>query len=276
SASGVFSKQPAVFKFSVLPPFWKTWWFFLVVILMITSAIYFLIRLRTIRLHRNKQVLEELVSERTKELSEEKSKKDILLKEIHHRVKNNLQVINSLISLQSNYIEDEKALALFVECKDRIKSMALIHEKMYESTDLSNINLRDYITALANDLISTYGTNKFISLDLDISVDTLDVDTISPLGLLLSEILSNSLKHAFIGTDRGKIFIQFEQTEGSKYKLVIGDNGIGMSGDKMPEQSRSLGMELIKSFVEQLDGTIERVRRPGTVYRIVFETGEKA
>lgn len=268
---GVWSQTPAEFEFEIKAPFWNTIWFYLIVF---AAIIYFIYKLSTYREHRQRQISRELESkvlERTKLIEEQKNEKEILLKEIHHRVKNNLQVIVSLLSIQSSYTNDKTALALFDEAKNRIRSMALIHEKMYQSGDLSQIDFHDYIMALTNDLISTYSINCDIFLDVKVEHTKFDIDTLIPIGLLLNEIISNTLKYAFIGKGKGVVTIHMKEIEkDGSYQLIIGDNGIGLPKDIFNSENNSLGIELINIFVEQLDGKIKILDKPGTFFEIKF------
>lgn len=267
---GVWTNEPTTFSFTIKTPFWKTWWFYLVTIV---GVIYLLFKISSIRERRQRKISRELerkVRERTLLIEQQRDEKEILLKEIHHRVKNNLQVINSLLSLQSNYTTDEKSLALFDEAKNRIRSMALIHEKMYQSGDLAHIDFQDYIMALTNDLISTYSINCDIFLDIKIDPIKFSIDTIIPLGLLINEIISNTLKYAFVNRNKGVIKIHLTKLGDNKFVLIAGDNGIGMPKEIFEGESTSLGVELIKIFTEQLDGEIKQLETEGTVYELVF------
>jgi len=210
-------------------------------------------------------------------IKKQKEEKEVLLKEIHHRVKNNLQVINSLIRLQCTYTDDQVALDLFDECQNRIISMALIHEKMYESHDLSNVNIQEYIAELSQNLLRSYRLHKNVELDIDVSVKTLTLDTLIPLGLLLNELISNSLKHAFLDDkEDGVITVKLDRDASSgKFVLEIGDNGIGLPDDFTFNSALTLGMELVVTLSSQLDGTIERIEKPGSHFRIEFIGLEK-
>jgi len=223
--------------------------------------------------NRERKVAFDLLSRQNDDIRKQKEEKEVLLKEIHHRVKNNLQVINSLIRIQSNYIEDSKALELFDECQTRIISMALIHEKMYESSDLAAVNIKEYITQLTNNLISTYRLKQSIDLDIRVTVKHLGINTLIPLGLLLNELISNSLKHGFPERNEGRIMVYLDKLD-DMYQLIVGDDGIGISADKMVESS-TLGMELIRTLTGQLEGKIEQIDQPGTAFKIVFEGLEK-
>ena len=197
--------------------------------------------------------------------------KEILLKEIHHRVKNNLMIISSLLSLQSDYIEDEESKNIFKESQNRARSMALIHERLYQSTDLKRIDFGDYIRTLANDLYHTYVMDtSLIKLNIDVEDIRLDINTSIPLGLILNELLTNSLKHAFLRGEGGEIYINFHMHD-KKYFLEVSDNGIGFPNDIDYENTESLGLRLVTSLTEQIDGEIEFNNISGTSFKIIFK-----
>src|SRR4051812_35749844 len=152
-----------------------------------------------------------------------------MLKEIHHRVKNNLQVISSLLNLQADGITDKRVLTLFEDCRHRVNSMALIHEKMYQSNTLVNIDIRSYIDELIRSLIDAYETDKPIHLHTDIEEHPFRIDTIVPLGLILNEIISNSMKYAFQDKTEGDLYISLHKKEGNHFVLEVSDNGKGLS-----------------------------------------------
>lgn len=268
---GVWNQQPVTFSFTINAPLWRSWWFYLIVGL---GTFYLVFRMATYKEKRQLQIskeLEEKVKERTVLIEKQRDEKEILLKEIHHRVKNNMQVINSLLSIQSNYTKDKKALSLFSEAQNRIRSMALIHEKMYQSGNLSKIDVQDYIISLIDDLVSSYSINCKINLDLKIDALKFEIDTLIPIGLLLNEIISNSLKYAFKGKDKGTITIHLSELKDGTFKLIIGDNGVGMPKGMLQKDDETLGMELIKVFVSQIDGEIERMDKDGTYFEIDFK-----
>lgn len=272
---GVWNQEPATFSFSITPPFWKTWWFYILATIIIFYSVF---KISSIKEKRQLEISRELefkVKERTLVIEKQRDEKEVLLKEIHHRVKNNMQVINSLLSIQSSYTKDKNALALFGEAQNRIRSMALIHEKMYQSGDLSKIDFEDYIVALTKDLISTYSINKEIKLDLKITPIKFGIDTLIPIGLLLNEIISNTLKYAFVTTESGVISICLKQKGLGEYELIIGDNGVGMPRGLLQKDDETLGMELIKVFVSQVDGEITHLDKKGTYYKIIFKKREK-
>ncbi len=196
--------------------------------------------------------------------------KEVLLKEIHHRVKNNLQVISSLFSLQSNYLEDAKTLRVLEDSQSRVKAMALIHEKIYNSQDLSKVNFAKYIQDLATYLFHAYEPNPQVELEVDIEPVSLNLDTATPCGLLISEAVSNALKYAFPNEQVGKIWIKLNYLENERMVLEIGDNGIGLSPDINLENSESLGLQLVRDLAQQIKGKLEIDCQQGTCFKIEF------
>ncbi|HET6992470.1 MAG TPA: sensor histidine kinase, partial [Bacteroidia bacterium] len=194
-----------------------------------------------------------------------------MLKEIHHRVKNNLQVISSLLNLQAEGISDKKVLSLFEDCRHRVNSMALIHEKMYQSKNLVNIDIRNYIDELIRSLIDAYDTNKTIHLHADIEEHPFRIDTIVPLGLILNEIISNSLKYAFNEKSEGDLFVSLKKISDNKYLLEVSDNGKGIPEAINFETAESLGMQLILMLSGQINGKVSMDHKNGTKYKIEFE-----
>ncbi len=198
--------------------------------------------------------------------------KDLLLKEIHHRVKNNLQIISSLIKLQSAHVNDKEIHSLFAESQNRIKTMALIHEKLYRSTDISVIEFYDYIKNLVNSLYSSYG----ISIDrvkpvIEFRSIYLDIDTAIPCGLIINELISNCLKYAYPDLRKGRISIDLKELNESDYVLVIKDDGIGIRESVDFVNTNSLGLKLVKILSEQLGGAVELIRNNGSEFRISFK-----
>ena len=198
----------------------------------------------------------------------------MLLKEIHHRVKNNLMIISSLLNLQSRYIKDEESKNIFKESQNRANSMALIHERLYQSTDLKRIDFGDYIRTLADDLYHTYVMDtSLIHINVDVDDIMLDINTSIPLGLVVNELVTNSLKHAFNPGESGEISIKFNQ-QNDKYLLEVKDNGIGFPKDIDYKSTDSLGLRLVTSLTDQIDGEIEFDNASGTSFKIIF-TEEK-
>lgn len=198
------------------------------------------------------------------------AEKETLLKEIHHRVKNNLQIISSLLNLQTRYIQDEPALELFNESQNRVKSMALIHEKLYNSRDFSSIDFSDYIRSLASDLFRSYDAlSRSVSFKLDVRDVHLNIERAIPCGLIINELISNALKHAFHDMPEGELAVQFNPLNG-RYLLSVRDNGVGMPPRFDWRNTRTLGMQLVMSLVEQLGGEISLENKNGTEFQIVI------
>lgn len=205
------------------------------------------------------------------QLKESLEEKEMLLKEIHHRVKNNLMVISSLLNLQSQYIKDKQVLDIFKESQNRAKSMALIHERLYRSTDLKRIDFGEYINSLARDLFHTYISDPR-SVDLQLKVENVmvDINTTVPLGLIVNELVTNSMKHAFPEGVKGEIIIEFYKKE-EQYVLIISDTGIGFPEDLDFRNTDSLGLQLVNNLVSQIDGKITLNRDHGAEFMIKFK-----
>lgn len=205
------------------------------------------------------------------ELKKSVKEKEMLLKEIHHRVKNNLMVISSLLNLQSTFIKDKEALDIFRESQSRAKSMALIHERLYQSTDLKRINFGDYIRTLATDLFHTYVADpSAVKLNLDVDDLMLDINTTVPLGLIVNELVSNCMKHAFPDSQTGEVNIDFHKIS-DDYVLKVYDTGVGFPEDLDFRNTKTLGLQLVNNLVGQVDGTIELDRSHGTGFAIKFK-----
>jgi PAS domain S-box-containing protein len=194
--------------------------------------------------------------------------KDVLLKEIHHRVKNNLQVITSLLNLQAGRIDHEPSLQAFEACKNRISSMALVHEKFYRSENFARIDFKDYVASMARELSWLYDTGSDIAVDVDIDNITLDIQTAIPCGLIINELLTNALKHAFPAQRKGRIRIAFSKTGGAEFELIVEDDGIGIPGTVDLEAKETLGLQLVRVLIRQMGGSLELSRKKGTAYRI--------
>lgn len=202
--------------------------------------------------------------------------KELLLKEIHHRVKNNLQVISSLLHLQSYHIKDSQALEMFKESQDRVRSMALVHEKLYRSPDLTHIDFAQYIESLTQNLYRSYRIDpKQIELKSKIEDVSLGIDMAVPCGLIVNELVSNSLKHGFPPDwkGKGKIGIVLRRKAENQIELIVRDNGIGMKEKPDNPDAGSLGLRLVSILAkDQLQGKIKVSGEKGTVIKISFKT----
>ena len=232
-----------------------------------------------------KSKLEEKVDARTRELLKTNNdlkrsldEKDILLSEIHHRVKNNLQIISSLLRLHSNYTTNTESQEIFGECSQRIESMALLYEKIYGSHNLSEIELEEYLNDLVVGLLSSYGIkNDTISVNINTHSISLDIDSIVPCSLIMQELISNSVKHAFPNSSDGIINVSLKCSNGNgdNVELKISDNGIGLPIDWSLLQTDTLGLQLVKRLSEdQLKGKINVDRLEGTCFTVNFPMKE--
>ena len=196
--------------------------------------------------------------------------KDVLLKEIHHRVKNNLQIIISLLNLQSGYIKDEDTLKAVQDGQNRVRSMALVHEKFYQAEELTEIDFGEYASKLCQYLYQSYG-DKTERINVKVTGDHvgLDMDTAMPCGLLVNEVVSNSYKYAFPGSTTGEIEINLRK-EAGKVTLKLSDSGIGLPENVDFEKSETLGMQLIQALTSQLDGELKVSREKGTTFEVSF------
>ena len=192
------------------------------------------------------------------------TEKEVLLKEIHHRVKNNLQIICSLLSLQAAEIEDPKACQTFKESQDRVKAMALIHERLYQSRDLASIDFAGYVRNLTGHLLRSYkASSSAVRLDLKVDSVPMNLDVAIPCGLIINELVSNALKYAFPDGRGGEITVRFCEENGQGLALTVRDSGIGFPAGSNPEESESLGLKLVRSLTDQLGGTVSYCSKSG-------------
>jgi len=203
--------------------------------------------------------------------------KEVLLQEIHHRVKNNMQVISSMLNLQAGYIKNKKDLELFKDSINRVKSMALIHEKLYRSEDLARINFGDYIQKLTRNLFTFFKVDvNRVKYRVELKEILLDINKAIPCGLIINELLSNSLKYAFPDDNKGLIQIKIDFIEKeNRYKVVFEDDGIGLPDQLDFENTETLGLQLVITLVKQLGGNIELDKKSGTKYTIVFKVSDE-
>jgi PAS domain S-box-containing protein len=229
-------------------------------------------------LRRSRDELEHLVHRRTEELARANrelqsavKEKESLLKEIHHRVKNNLQIVSSLLNLQSASIQDAQTLQAFRESQNRVRSMSLIHEKLYQSSNLAGIAFAQYVRDLAAYLFRSYGVHdSHIRLTTNIGDDVLTLDRAIPCGLIVTELISNSLKHAFADGRAGEVTISLHADSDGVRVLSVSDDGVGLPEGLDLEQTPSLGLQLVRTLASQLETTLDVRRHPGTSFTIRF------
>ncbi|MBD2094338.1 PAS domain-containing protein [Trichocoleus sp. FACHB-591] len=219
----------------------------------------------------NEQLLTEITE---RQRAEEQIKlslreKEVLLKEIHHRVKNNLQVISSLLKLQAGSIKEYHVLEILKESQNRVRAMALLHEKLYQSEDLAKVNFAEYVHSLVANLFRSYGVkSQTITAKINVQDVLFDIDAVIPCGLIINELISNSLKYAFPESQKGEVSVELVSTEAGECQIVVSDNGVGLPKELDFYHTESLGLQLVCMLTEQLEGRIELDRSSGAVFRI--------
>ncbi len=198
--------------------------------------------------------------------NQQNEEKTVMLKEIHHRVKNNLQIITSLLRLQSRELENPEAISKFKDSTNRVIAMSMIHEKMYQTDELSTMNLREYLHDLSHDLVISYQSDYEVKIDIECEIDAIGLKSVVPLALILNELISNTLKYAFDDYDKCSISISFTSYIGDQCKMVYSDSGTW----KAPSRKGSFGMDLIESLTMQLEGTMQLETFPKTQFEFLF------
>ncbi|MFZ2653017.1 MAG: histidine kinase dimerization/phosphoacceptor domain -containing protein [Burkholderiaceae bacterium] len=218
------------------------------------------------------RTLEQRVAERTQALEASLHEKDALLQEVHHRVKNNLQIVASLLSLQAGCVSDPQTLVQFQESQQRIRSMALIHEKLYQSATLATLDLADYVQALASAVLRSYGAGTQVEFDARLAPTPVSMDSALPVGLILNELVTNALKYAFPDGRRGCLGITLGTEADGRISLRVQDDGVGLQPGFRVEQAQTLGLRLVRMFARQLHADLTLRSAPGhTVFEIRFK-----
>lgn len=228
--------------------------------LLVISVLAFL------RKRKQSQVLEL----KNKQINKALKEKELLVREVHHRVKNNFQIVSSLLELQTKGIEDEKALMLANEGKNRVKSMALIHQKLYQNED-GLIDFNEYTHLLVKELTSLYASNIKVETNIEAENMRFDVDTAIPLGLIINELITNAYKYAFVADKTGKLNITIIRLDNKNYKLTVSDNGQGLDSNFDIKKIKSLGLRLVSRLVKQLHGTLTFTKNDGAHFEIIFK-----
>ncbi len=210
------------------------------------------------------------ISDQKNSIKQALDDKELLLKEIHHRVKNNLQVISSLLAIQSRKTRDVTAKEALDESKSRVHSMALIHQNLYKGNNSSGVKADQYIHSLCQDLLRSFGENNRVDITTDIQALLLDIETIIPLGLIINELVTNALKYAFPDERTGLINVSLKQNE-RVLELIVSDNGIGLPDSETMVSRDGFGHSLINAFKKKLDCTFEFVNMSGTTVRLYIK-----
>jgi two-component sensor histidine kinase/ligand-binding sensor domain-containing protein len=280
----IWNEEGTSLQILIKPALWNTTLFrvFIILLIIIASLVVHRLRIRTI--HSRNLQLQEMNKKLNREVEERRSaearlqssvkEKEVLMKEIHHRVKNNMQIICSLLSLQSNRIQDPELLRLFTESQNRVRAMALIHERLYKTKDLHRINFKIYLQDLVKDLLAVYlGNSQEVRMDLDIGPIHLPVNQAVPCGLIINELVSNAIKYAFPKKRdiQNNIFIKMEKQNGH-ILMSVRDNGIGLPGTVVEYQKESLGLKLVDILVQQqLHGNLTWKVNGGTCFQVQFD-----
>ena len=254
-------------SFALVAYCWARSFHFLILVVVLLLALLFLFNGLFIRKHGGYKKVYSGLESKLKE-------KETLLKEVHHRVKNNLQTVSSLLSLQSRAVANPKIESIIKSSQHRVVSMSMVHEMLYKRDDYtSKIELKPYVSELCEYLIrSVKGNENNISTNLDIGDYRLSIDTVIPLGLIINETITNALKYGIPDASKGEIKIHLSKKGTNSYEMYLGDNGIGFPEDITPKTSNSLGLKLIHNLARQLKGTVVRDSdSKGTYYQIVFE-----
>jgi len=220
---------------------------------------------------REKRLSRTILDRNNKTIEDGFLRNKLLLKEIHHRVKNNLQMISSLLSLQSRYDRDDDNLTAIKTARSRIQAVALLHQKLMGNEDLRSINIQAYFSSLIEDIQDNYTAKETrLVFHTDIEDTILDIETVIPLGLIINELIINSIKHAFVSRPTGTVSLSVNR-KGNSITVTYADNGIGFPFDALPEHAESLGLEIIKSFAEKLDANVEISNVNGARIMLDFE-----
>ncbi|MFT2007334.1 two-component regulator propeller domain-containing protein [Pontibacter sp. 13R65] len=268
---GYWTPTAVSYAFTVAPPVWKREWFIGVLLLAMAGAFITLIRLRERNLVKQNSLLELRVQHRTRLLEEKNKEKETLLKEIHHRVKNNLQIVISLLNLQTRHVHDPESIQVMRALRNRVQSMAILHERLYQHEDLAEIDLATYFKGICDGLYSSFGTKpEQVALQLDIPHLKVDIDSAITLGLIVNELVSNTLKYAFPNGQKGWLHIRLTRNTLTTHKLVIADNGIGLPTDFDPKSATSFGLRLVNSLIKKLNGKLELRNEQGATSTLYF------
>ena len=223
--------------------------------------------------------MKESISKKSYEekLESSNKEKEILIKEIHHRVKNNLQIISSLLNLQAQYIKDRESLNAFHDSQDRVRAIALVHEKLYQTKNFTQINFSEYVKDLISNLMSTVNPGESdVMVEINVDELYLSMDLAINLGLIINELISNSLKHAFRliksseQVEKEKISVSLKTYTSDKLRLIVKDNGSGLDYADIIKENSTLGLQLVHGFIEQIRGELSFIGSAGSEFDIIF------
>jgi len=266
---GIWNETVSSAQIRIRSPFWLQGWFIGLTLLLVGGLVASLAT--AVSQHRQAEKLEEVVRERTAQIQSSLHEKEVLLKEIHHRVKNNLQIVSSLLFLQSRKAKDPAIIGLFQSSIGRIRAMGMAHETLYRSEQLNAIGMEDYLRGLVRHLLEAYSIRKgLILVDIRAAGVSLPLETAMTCGLIVNELVSNAFKHAFPDDRKGRIRIAMETRAEGLIVLTVGDDGIGIDPGLERGKTDSLGLHLVRNLAAQLHGTVDIEREGGTIFRVTF------
>jgi two-component sensor histidine kinase len=275
TTAGQFSSSQLVFTVKVNMPLYRSVWFMVLATMVCLGFMGLFIYYRTAVLQKAKDKLENIVHSRTTELKSTLEERELLLKEIHHRVKNNLQIISGLLDLQKEEIEAEESKAVFNEGQSRVKSIALIHQNLYQNDNLANIRFNIFVQELSLQVQEVFEQlNAKLEVEIDMPEIYLDIDTAVPLGLIVNELLTNAYKYAVPKNGIGKVNIALKQLTKGTYVLVFADNGPGFKEAVQFDTANTLGLRLVRGLAAQLNGEATYTYANGSVFEISFANTE--
>ena len=220
---------------------------------------------------KNKQRLNQQLQITNGQLDAKNQQNELLLKEIHHRVKNNLEVVSSLLALQSRQLDDDSAKSAMQESQNRVQSMGIIHQKLYQGKNLAAVEMKDYFVNLGEGVLDSFGKSEQVKITYAMEELELDVDTAVPIGLIVNELLTNALKYAFLNKENPEIQIQLQRLSDDSLKLVVSDNGIGKTNNEVAKGT-GFGSQLIQLLTAQLEGAMNYVADQGSHFSFHFKS----
>ncbi|PRY16170.1 two-component sensor histidine kinase [Pontibacter ummariensis] len=268
---GYWTAEPLTYTFSIVPPIWRREWFVGVLLLIVAGAVLGVVRLRERSLVKMNSLLEMRVHHRTRLLERKNREKEMLLQEIHHRVKNNLQIVISMLNLQARYVDDDASLDVMRAIRSRVRSMSILHERLYRHSDLEEIDLEEYFLEICDSLYASYGVSaERVALEMELPRIKVNIDSAITLGLIVNELVSNTLKYAFPNDEKGLLRIELKQHDEVQYTLTVSDNGRGLPDDFNQIQHQSFGLKLVSSLSKKLGGHIKFYNQDGTKSILYF------
>jgi two-component sensor histidine kinase len=260
----------------VISPFYMHWEFWLPIILALALAVWLYNYWKTKKLERTNRHLEKIVTERTEKLSSALKDRELLLKEIHHRVKNNLQIVTDLLQLQKDEMKDPEQMGYISDGQSRVVSIALIHQNLYQHQDLSSVRFDTFLNSLIQQIVELHNANgRTLSVEHECGDFLLDIDTAIPLGLITNELITNSYKYAYDDENEVKIEVELTELEEGMFKMTFRDFGPGLPEGVDVHLSPSLGMHLINGLAHQLSGDVRYWFDNGSFFEVTFYNSER-